>query len=127
MLRELLSRIAQEAHLMGRGYEHTAKPINPALEFERVEQMVDRMVQSNHAPTCEDMLNALTDAGMTIITQPMLRVLHGRRMYTYVTKIGRRMNWDWLVSVKSRTSAADGLRKAYNRKAVQSVLKARTK
>ena len=46
--RELISKIAQEAHTMGRIYENVVSPINPAIEFSNVEQMVDRMLDMEH-------------------------------------------------------------------------------
>ena len=47
MNRELISKIAQEAHTMGRIYEKVAAPVNPAIEFGKVEEMVERFIKAN--------------------------------------------------------------------------------
>jgi len=46
MDRELISKIAQEAHTMGRIYENVLSPVNPAIEFGNVEKMIDRFLKS---------------------------------------------------------------------------------
>lgn len=48
-LRELVNiaeEIAQEAHTMGRIYQTTLSPSNPATEFDKVSEMVKRKIQS---------------------------------------------------------------------------------
>lgn len=41
---DLVYKIAQEAHTMGRLYEKTLSTVNPSLEYENVIRMVDNFV-----------------------------------------------------------------------------------
>ena len=46
MDRELISKIAQEAHTMGHIYTKGGEKLNPANEFQRVEKMIDRFISN---------------------------------------------------------------------------------
>ena len=43
--RALVEEVAQEAHTMGRIYEKTLSPINPAIEFNRVSDMAKKKLE----------------------------------------------------------------------------------
>lgn len=44
-LEAVTEEIAQEAHMLGRIYERTASPVNPAIEFNRVSDMAKRKLK----------------------------------------------------------------------------------